>query len=410
MTGGPPYHSARDLPSIAALSQQLQGFKVLMTFMARGQKPRLEEIERSVEDMVQLVDGFYALLSPRHWVFHDSMNTEIVRRAIAQPADEAQKALIAYYKDPESLGFMISRLELHPEIRPRRELIGRARADYEACRYYATVMVLLAVMDGFVNDVDAQERRGLHARREEEMAPWDRAAGHHRGLAHAHRTFTKTFGKISEEEVHELYRNGIVHGMLTNFDNEIVATKAWNRLFAVGDWATGRQQEAKPAKAKTSWKELLGQVAENDRVKKAIAAFQPRTVTDQAEMLAEPLYEFVLEFLEGWKTKNYGEMAHHLTKFTREETQRQTAGLVRDQYSHVDLESFLITKLDFQAAASCEVDAELEWNEQQHRCRLRWINEDDQGNPDVLGDPQARWRVMSFGPHVMSVAVAHARR
>ena len=352
---------------------------------------------------MQLVDGFYALLSPRHWVFHDSMNTDTVRQAIAQPVDEAQQALVAYYKDPESLRFMISRLELHPEIRPRRELIERARADYEAERYYATVMVLLAVMDGFVNDVDAQERRGLHARRQDEMTPWDRAAGHHRGLAHAHRTFTKSFAKLSEEQVHELYRNGIVHGMLTNFDNDIVATKAWNRLFAVGDWAAGRRERAKPAEPKTSWNELLGQIAENDRAKKANAAFQPRTITDPAEIPAEPLYECALGFLESWKTKNFGAMAHHLTKFTREETHAQTAGLVRDQYSHIELESFLITKLDFQAAASCEVDAELEWNEQKHRCRLRWINEDDQGNPDVLGDPQARWRVMSFGPHAMSV-------
>jgi hypothetical protein len=398
---GPPYYSARDLPRLAALSQQLKGFKLLTTVIARGQKPQVEEIERSVEDMVQLVDDFYELLASRHWVFHDSMNTDVVRQAIAQPVDDAQAALISYYKKPESLRFMISRLELHPEIRPRRELIQRALADYQAERYYSTVMVLLAVMDGFVNDVDAQERRGLHARGGEEMEPWDRAAGHHLGLGHAHSTFTKTFRKISEVEVRELYRNGIVHGMLTNFDNDIVATKAWNRLFAVGDWATGRKQEAVPVESKPTWKELFRGLAENDRVKKAIDAFEPRTVTDPTEMAAEPLYAGVHEFLDAWRTENYGEMARHLTKFSSGASHPKTAGLVRDQYSHAELEEFVVTELDFQAIASCDVDVQLRWNEQQHRCRLRWTKEDDEGEPDIVGDLSAQWRVTSFGPDGM---------
>ena len=106
----------------------------------------------------------------------------------------------------------------------------------------------------------------------------------------AHRTFTKTFGRPSDEEVQELYRNGIVHGMLTNFDNVIVATKAWNRLFAVGDWATRRKEETKSEEPRSSGPRLMGQLAENDRVKKAIAAFEPRTVSDPAEQAAEPLY------------------------------------------------------------------------------------------------------------------------
>ncbi len=252
---------------------------------------------------MQLVDGFYALLGSRHWIFHDSLNTDMVRRAITRPVDEAEETLIAYYKEPQSLRFMLSRLSLHSEVRPRKELIDRAVDDYEAGRYYATVLVLLAVMDGFVNDVDTHERRGLHARSDEEMAPWDGVAGHHLGLGSAHRTFTKTFGRTSNKEVHELYRNGIVHGMLTNFDNVIVATKAWNRLFAVGDWATRRKEETKSEEPRSSWSEVIGQLAENDRVKKAIAAFEPRTVSDPAELMTEPLYACARGFLERGKKR-----------------------------------------------------------------------------------------------------------
>jgi hypothetical protein len=78
-----------------------------------------------------------------------------------------------------------------------------------------------------VNDVETADRRGLHAREAGEMVAWDSLVGHHMGLAHAHQTFTKTFRRISTEEVRELYRNGIVHGTLVNYDNDFVSAKAW---------------------------------------------------------------------------------------------------------------------------------------------------------------------------------------
>jgi hypothetical protein len=55
------------------------------------------------------------------------------------------------------------------------------------------VLTLLSVMDGFVNDVDHGERRGLHARDADEMGAWDSVVGHHMGLTHAHLSFTKPF-------------------------------------------------------------------------------------------------------------------------------------------------------------------------------------------------------------------------
>jgi hypothetical protein len=393
--------SARDLPTVAELLGQLAALKLLTTFVARDQRGQIQEMERELNDLVNLVDRFYDLLGKGHWVFHESMDVEAIKLITAQMSDAAESALIAYYKDPVKLRFMLSRLALHDQIRPRMALLERALDDYASERYYAAVMVLLAVMDGFVNDVDATQRRGLHTRSAEEMTPWDSVAGHHLGLGRAHRTFTKTFGKCSDEEVHELYRNGIVHGMLTNFDNEIVATKAWNRLFAVGDWATSREKQAAPTGPEASWTDLFKQIVETDRLKKAINDWQPRSATNPAALAKEPLYARAGEFLSAWQTKNYGEMARFLTKFTREDTHGKTAGLVRDQYSHVQLDRFQITRLDFQGPASCEVDAELVWNDSHHACRLRWIKEDEQGEPHVLDDPGAEWRLMSFGPEAI---------
>lgn len=174
-------------------------------------------------------------------------------KVVAQPVDAAERTLIDYYKGDDVLAFMTRALRSLPGMAPRMGLIERARRDYVAGRYYSTVLLLIAVMDGFVNDMDTARRRGLHARDDDEMSAWDSVVGHHLGLAKAHRTFTKTFSKTSEKEIHELYRNGIVHGTLTNFDNDIVATKAWNRLFAVADWAKSAKEQAKPPEPERSW-------------------------------------------------------------------------------------------------------------------------------------------------------------
>lgn len=232
-----------------------------------------------VTPLVTTVDGFYGLLGDQHWIFHESLNTDLAEGLLAKPADEAEQLLIAHYQDPETLRFMIQRLWHFPEMQVRRQMIDRTREDYEAGRYDSTALSLIAVMDGFVNDVETDPRRGLYARDDDEMAAWNSVVGHHQGLARAHRTFTKTFKKTSDEEVRELYRNGIVHGMLTNFNNEVVATKAWNRLFAVADWALSREKQAIPPEPQPSLRQLLGQIAENQRTQRVLDAWQPRILT-----------------------------------------------------------------------------------------------------------------------------------
>jgi hypothetical protein len=298
------YRSARDLPSVAEMLQQLTGFKALTLVVARDQRAQLKTIERELNELVETVDGFYDLLGPRHWIFHDSLNAEFVKGLLALPADEAEQSLIAHYQDHDTLRFLIGRLRHFPEMQARMRLIERAHEDYEAGRYDSTVLLLIPVMDGFVNDVEKDPRRGLHARSDDEMSAWDSVVGHHLGLSRAHKTFTKRFSKTSDEEVHELYRNGIVHGMLTNFNNPVVATKAWNRLFAVADWAHSREKQAIPPEPQPSFGELIGQLADNRRAKEALDAWKAKTLTpDDPDFEKEPVYRLAAEIRSSWRSR-----------------------------------------------------------------------------------------------------------
>lgn len=121
----------------------------------------------------------------------------------------------------------------------------------------------------------------LAARDAEKMVAWDSVTGHHLGLTNALTPFLKTIKKRVDDEVFELHRQGIVHGSVTDFNNAVVATKAWNLLFAVVDWsiATAKKVKDDEKRPEPGWRETLSSLAEYGRRKKARDQFAPWTVT-----------------------------------------------------------------------------------------------------------------------------------
>jgi hypothetical protein len=397
------YKSALDLPSVSELLEQIRGFKALTLVIARKQRAQVLKLEGDLKQLAKLVDDFYALLGSRNWIFHENLNTEQMTAVVRLSADEAELRLIDFYKDSEQLDFMIRTLCRFPQLLDRMALIERAQKDYEEGRYYATVLVLITIMDGFVNDIETARRRGLHARTEDEMAAWDSVVGHHLGLASAHKTFTKRFSKTSDEEVYELYRNGIMHGMLLNYDNPVVATKAWNRLFAAADWATSREKQEIPPEPKPKWNELFRQIGDNQKTKKALEEWRPRVATEaEAGFTNEPLYLVAVDYLAAWQTSNYGRMAQLLSSLARDddESDSKTAGMVREQSAGFELSGFGISKLNFEAPAICEIDISLVLGDQTKPARMRWIREGEDGMSVAPNQP-GEWRLIFWGPMAM---------
>ncbi len=395
-----PYKSALDLPSVAEMLWLIQGGKLLTRLIARRLRPDLVKIEREIKQLASLVDRFYALLGQRNWIFHEHLNTQKIEALLELPPDEAERHFIEIYKEPETLEFMIRMVRRFPELGVRMHLVERARSDYLEGRYYATVLVLLSVMDGFVNDFESQHR-GLHARDEDEMHAWDSVVGHHFGLTHAHRTFTKSFSKTSDEEVTELYRNGIMHGNLVSFDNDIVATKAWNRLFAVADWAVSQQKRAIPPDPKPTMREVLAKVRDNEEAKKELARWRPRIISvEEPGFTDEPVHRVTVAYLEAWKAKNYGRMAELLSALVSRDTHRQTAGMVREECDRIDLTDFSVRRINYQAAAACEVEVDLVLDSDSRPARIRWIREGEDGKASLPNQP-GEWRLILWGPLAM---------
>ncbi|MEX2555759.1 MAG: hypothetical protein WEB06_09015 [Actinomycetota bacterium] len=314
--------------------------------------------------------------------------------------ERAEAKFIEIYRDPDTLGFMIGRLRSLPAMQPRLDLVRLAAQDYAEGRFYATTLVLLSVMDGFVNDVDA-ERRGLHARTEEEVTAWDDVVGHHRGLSHAHRSFIKSTKKLVTEEMSELQRHGIVHGMVVNYNNVVVATKARNRLFAVADWARSRAKQAEPKKEPPKLRESLAQVRKSVEAQKANDAWSPSTVRPgDAGFETNEVFVAASRYLAAWREKNLGRMATMVPRQLSESSVNKMAGEIRTQFEGFDLQHFEVVALDFNAPAVCEVDVTLTLAEGVKPGRMRWIRENSEGE-SVTPIEQGEWRLWLWGPHGM---------
>lgn len=395
-----PYGSFRDLPSYIEMAQMVRTGKLLTRIVARETRPDLVRIEAEMVELADLVDEFYHLLGPRNWIFHDQLSTATVSEILGAnlPAHEAEAHFISLYRDPETLDRMVRALHRFDALRIRSNHIDRAVDHYHAERFDSCTLTLITVMDGFVNDVDRAERRGLHARDPDEMAAWDSVVGHHQGLYHAHQSFTRTIKKNIEEEVHELYRHGIVHGMVLNYDNPIVATKAWNRLFAVADWATAREKQRQPVEPEPKLRDMLDRLAKTRREKERIEAWRPSSFTEgDPGLQATTAYQVSHEYLDAWKNGNYGRMAARIAKDRLAGGINKAAGEVRERYEDSTLSSFAIRTIDHTAPAVAEVVGSAVINGETRELRLRWLRHDDGGRP-VVDDDEGRWVLFVWDP------------
>ncbi|WP_345681056.1 hypothetical protein [Yinghuangia aomiensis] len=396
------YESARDLPTFLEMERQL-------TFLRLFARAEANALERQIRELAGTVDAFYALLSSKNWIFHDSLSVGAVQRILESAKDDADQAeamLIEQYNNSERLFFLILPLRKLPAMRRRLPLIEKAREDYFTGRYYSCVHVLLSVMDGFVNEFETV-RRGLHARAPEDLDAWDSVVGHHLGLKHAHRTFTKSRSATREDPVHELYRNGIVHGSILNYDNITVATKAWNRLFAVADWARSReaQLQHKPAE-KTTWSGVAKQftgiirdLAEQTKIDRVNQAWTPRTLLpDSDDFTGHPVRERTAKLLHFWTRRNYGSMSDLLTHSLHAKHGKAVRSEIRRAYENFPLADFAILAISHDMPAACTASVRLGMADSDDAtAALRWIREDTDAYPKP--EPWAGdWRLATWQP------------
>jgi hypothetical protein len=394
------YPSADDLPTVVALREQLRALKLLGLVMPE-QRRNAADIERRLSEITTTVDRFYQVLGDRNWIFHDDLNFPQVTAMLnsGEPVDDIERRFIEEQYGPDWLSFTIGRLRSLPAMRPRMNLITKAEVDYREGRYYAVVLVLIAVMDGFVNDLDPGNRKGLHARDESEMQAWDSVVGHHAGLARAHRAFTKPIKSTVTEPVYELHRHGLMHGTVLDFDNILVAAKAWNRLFAVADWARAATKQREPPEPKPKLREVFKELGEAGRVNKRLAAWRPWSLhpgDDSYE--GDPAVHAATVFFDAWQRKQWNLMSPALPFLVQRQYGNSVGRVIKDMYSDYELRAYSIERIDFAAAAMCECTTKLTFESDTVMSTSRWCYEPEDGERRVVIPPDPGvWRLARWG-------------
>lgn len=385
---------------------QIKALKALTLVVMRDKRKELVSIERQMTALADTVDAFYERLGQRHWIFNDWMNLSAVDELLSatNTAEEAEERLIAMYQDPDTARIRLMQLRGVPGLRERHHQIERAREDYEAGRFDSCAMTLIAVMDGFVNDFQAGERKGLSAREAEDMLAWDSVVGHHLGLTNAMKPFLRTIKKRIDDEVFELHRHGIVHGSVVKFNNVVVATKAWNMLFAVVDWSKQTTKQAIPADPQPTLKEAFSTLVEHARRKQARETFEPTEVLSCDDAFEDnDIVKVTRNFIDAWTKGQWARIVPLLpSQLIGSKTKGEAAVYARGWFEGSAIRDVRLDRVEYPQSSVAEVWGSATIGDQTGNLRLRWVHWGETGDLALEGE-SGTWRLAVVAPHTYLV-------
>lgn len=399
-----PYGSAHDLPSVVEMRETIRGMKLLTRVIGRDQRRNLIELESEMTLLFDLIDRFYEVLGARHWIFTEHLPVSEVEALLASGAidDAAEAGLIEIIAGRLRGPYWQMGLLGHEAMRARRHNLERARQHYLDEQWDSCALLLLTVLDGFVNDVDPAQRRGLHAREPHEMVAWDSLVGHHKGLIAVMPIFLKPCKRRQDAEVFEVHRHGIVHGTVVNYNNQIVASKAWNMLSAVVDWAVAKQKGAVPAVPKPTLRgtfRLLVEHAERTRYRET---FDPwATGADEPRFAELDVVQQAEAFLTSWQAKRWGLVAEALpaSLLSHMSTRGKRALRAKQIYEHSELRHFEIAGVSFPQASVAVIHGAATIGDKTGPLEIRWLYEGSDHGLAKEGDERARWVLAVYPPH-----------
>ena len=192
----------------------------------------VDSLSASTRLLVSLPDRFNDLFATRGWIHYEMLNQEmilaVVERGESGDIDGAETQMVEYYNE-ETLDWNLKFMIAVEAFLPRMPLARKAMADYLDGRYHACVPVVLALLDGTVNDISPV---GFFAQGVN-LEAWDSMSAHSTGLAVLAKTLGRKRARTTTEALSIPYRHGILHGMDLGYDNKLVAAKAWAALFAI---------------------------------------------------------------------------------------------------------------------------------------------------------------------------------
>ena len=383
-------------------------------------------LKNKIEQLSSLPDEFNNYFSELGWIAHESMNSELMERAIelakAGDIDSAEDELVSYYCS-DKIDWLLLQFKGFPEFKIRFDLLKSALDDTKAERYYSCIPVLLMIVDGTVNDID--KNKGFFTE-STDLSAWDSIAGHSSGLSKIRDILNQSRTKTTTELIRLPYRNGILHGRDLGYGNKIVAAKCWAILIAIKDWVKAvkdGKKTAPPIQEKKTLKEEFKSLQatlneyseskkENERISGLVGKWRARDISvgiDIPHSGNESVYKDLtpekeaIRFLQFWKKKNYGGIAQQIHQFSDKEISiGKEAGRLREILLNKKLCEYSIQKVDDKSPAISEVTVlvryELNQSVISKKITLKFICHGKDGRVGIFGDANSKWK---FIDHIL---------
>jgi hypothetical protein len=383
----------------------------------------MDEVRQQMDEHVHKLDRFNELFAERGWISYERLDSEVSSAAVAKAEEgdwEGAESVLVNHFTPEQVRFGLMTMNAVEAFRPRMQLAEKALEDYAAARYHACVPVVLALLDGMINEVHQKARgvrRGISAEGVD-LGAWDSIAAHNSGLNQLVKVFQTGRRRTTVDPITLPYRNGIMHGIDLGYDNKIVAAKVWAALFAAREWAVRAergQHEAPPPKPELTLRETLTGLVESARRYKAVqdaaardAEWQPRSVrvgveiprNGEPEEYGEDTPERKLaEYFAYWGKRNYGHMARCIGDLWGP-PRNKAAAAVREEFRDKKLVSYQFLELKQQAHSlvvlTVGIQFEVNGSIADLKHEFRMVYEGEDGMPALPGLGPAEWKVITW--------------
>jgi hypothetical protein len=414
-------------PTVKHLREQMTAFGAILRInkllrcIGLGSKKiaelglQYDEMRQQVREYTDYPRKFNEYFSDDGWLAHDSLNFDVLKRAVdkyeTKGKDRAVAILLDHY-GPDQVAERLFFFNHVEEFRVRRKLIDYALAEDRAGRHYSAVPLLLMVIDGAVNDATG---KGFHAS-DITFDVWDSLMVADGAIYKIKGIFQKGRRKTHTEPIDMPYRNGILHGMDLGYDNPTVTAKCWCFLFVVRDWLVSKKSEGERKKTFQdetrfpSLREITTQLTLTSRLQQATEAWEPRNISPEyidsvnsSSTAADGTPEsVVLECLAFWKKRNYGYMAK-LFWNKMAENPMMYAREVRQQFEQIGVNRYSINRIVDEAPAISEIHVEISGGDDDSNVSywtFRLIREDENGDPVPANLPGGRWQIVWVGAEI----------
>lgn len=337
--------------------------------------PYIKEKNNEIKEIITLPDRFNDTFHKLGWILYENMDLEVTREALAIASIDniakAEEILVEYYSE-ENIRWNLDLMKSIKAYLPRERLVLKAFKDYLEERYHACIPVILAVLDGIVNEV-YNKQKGFFAK-DINLIVDGSISAHEKGLEQLAVLFSKGRRKTVTDKINIPYRNGIMHGMDLGYDNKIVAAKTWAALFSIREWALRVERgETEPPleESEGNIEKSLDIYKKAKQAQELIKNWKPRGIVIGKNVPKTGIPDDyqnnspekkLIEFLSYWKKKNYGGMAE-CVPVEDDMNPNAMPKEIREVYQDKELLSYEIKEIDEKAIALTIINVNLSYKE-----------------------------------------------